>query len=710
MLYHAIRNYPSSLSKLYLRHTSTLTTLQAHLSHPKYRPDIDGLRAIAVLSVVGFHAFPKWFEGGFIGVDVFFVISGFLISTIIFESLDKGTFSFTQFYARRIRRIFPSLLLVLIVSFAFGWFSLLAAEYKQLGKHIAAGAGFVSNIVFWKEAGYFDNAASTKPLLHLWTLGIEEQFYIVWPLVLWLAWKRKINLLAITLLVSGVSFYLNIQGVKQDAVATFYSLQTRFWELASGSLLAWISNYKNATCTNVKTKVDDWLGALIYKHAPGSGNKILVNLLSVAGFLLLVYGFRYINENVSFPGAWALVPVLGTVILISAGSKAWINRTILSNRLAVWFGLISFPLYLWHWPLLSFATIMESEFPHRNIRIATVFLSIILAWLTFKLVEKPIRLGGHSKAKITILVALMAAVGLVGFNTYSSDGFKFRHKKLEPFVQQLSWPEYMIRRQECNDRYGTNFGQYCLNDNVTKDPEIILIGDSQANHLFEGLNLATPGKNLLMIGKGACPPFIGLSVRIAEGEQNCQSKLDATLKIIREHPSIRTVVISMMGAAYVNNKRGFKGGLAYLHETGKEITDDSARIFSEGMRRTLKVLLQQNKEIIFVISTPRLNFHPALCIKTRPLSIENKKLKEPCAMSKDLYLRDNKKYLDVVSNVLVDFPAVKVLDTTKALCDDEFCYAMLDGVLLYRDDVHLSLEGSKFIGNFFKATYSSNEL
>ena len=168
-----------------------------HLLHPKYRPDIDGLRAIAVLSVVGFHAFPSWVNGGFIGVDVFFVISGFLISGIIYENLDKGEFTFREFYARRIRRIFPALIVVMTACFAFGWFSLLADEYKQLGKHIAGGATFISNLLLWQESGYFDNSAETKPLLHLWSLGIEEQFYIIWPLLLWLTWKRKFKFFAV---------------------------------------------------------------------------------------------------------------------------------------------------------------------------------------------------------------------------------------------------------------------------------------------------------------------------------------------------------------------------------------------------------------------------------------------------------------------------------------------------------------------------------
>ena len=156
-----------------------------------YRPDIDGLRSVAVLSVLVFHAWPGWLPGGFVGVDIFFVISGFLITSIIQKEVAEDTFTIGRFYARRVRRIFPALLIVLVVSVLFGWFVLLSGEFKQLGKHAAAGAGFISNIVFWSEAGYFDNAAESKPLLHLWSLGIEEQFYIVWPLLIWILWVRQ---------------------------------------------------------------------------------------------------------------------------------------------------------------------------------------------------------------------------------------------------------------------------------------------------------------------------------------------------------------------------------------------------------------------------------------------------------------------------------------------------------------------------------------
>ena len=206
-----------------------------------YRPDIDGLRAIAVLGVIGFHAFPAWFRGGFVGVDVFFVISGYLISTILFAGIEQGSFRFSQFYMRRIRRIFPALIVVLLACVVAGWLVLFSFEYQALGKHVAGSAAFVSNFVLWNEAGYFDKVAATKPLLHIWSLGIEEQFYIVWPLLLYLVWKRKAATLAFLLLLLIFSFTFNM--LSSDPTADFYSPLTRFWELMAGAVLAYLSLY-----------------------------------------------------------------------------------------------------------------------------------------------------------------------------------------------------------------------------------------------------------------------------------------------------------------------------------------------------------------------------------------------------------------------------------------------------------------------------------
>jgi peptidoglycan/LPS O-acetylase OafA/YrhL len=198
-----------------------MSTAFAH-QNQRYRPDVDGLRAVAILSVIAFHAFPNLVQGGFVGVDVFFVISGFLITSVIVNSLEAGNFSFLVFYQHRIRRIFPALGLVLASCAVAGWYLLPEGAYAELGKHIAGGAGFVANLVLWKEAGYFDSASDTKPLLHLWSLGIEEQFYFVWPFVLWAAWRRRWNLLLVTATVLLASFCANVAIVGIDAVANFY--------------------------------------------------------------------------------------------------------------------------------------------------------------------------------------------------------------------------------------------------------------------------------------------------------------------------------------------------------------------------------------------------------------------------------------------------------------------------------------------------------
>ena len=208
------------------------------LNHHSYRADIDGLRAIAVLSVIGFHAFPGKLKGGFIGVDIFFVISGFLITTIIYQNLRNNKFSFIEFYSRRIKRIFPALIFVLTSTALFGWYFLLSNEYEQLGKHLFFGSVFVSNLILWSESGYFDTLAETKPLLHLWSLGVEEQFYIFWPLIVYLLWKIKLNVKATVFIILLSSLFYCIWQTDNTPDAAFYSPQTRFWELLVGSLLS----------------------------------------------------------------------------------------------------------------------------------------------------------------------------------------------------------------------------------------------------------------------------------------------------------------------------------------------------------------------------------------------------------------------------------------------------------------------------------------
>lgn len=479
-------------------------------SHPKYRPDIDGLRAIAVLSVVGFHAFPSLLKGGFIGVDIFFVISGFLISSIIFGSLEQNNFKITEFYSRRIRRIFPALLLVLLTCYLLGWFTLFANEYRQLGKHIFSGASFISNITLWTESGYFDNSAETKPLLHLWSLGIEEQFYIIWPLLLYFAWKRKMSILSLVIAVCFISFTLNVGRVHRDVIGAFYAPQTRFWELLLGSLLAYLTLYPQkywAVLNKLNLKLKKPIAQTL-----NSNLLISPNMRSVFGGILIILGILFIIKERAFPGWWALLPCSGAVLIISAGPNTWLNRKILSNKILVWFGLISFPLYLWHWPLLSFARIVESQVPSPKIRLFIVLVSIILAWLTFELIEKPIRRHGQRKIVIALFMS-MVMVGLIGFYCYKQNGFLTRPlvKNTEKAYSQFVGPLWKYTQNDtCLKRFPFAEAKdytwwFCM---LTKDekPNLILLGDSLANQLYAGLSQNSVFSKYNILSIGTCDP------------------------------------------------------------------------------------------------------------------------------------------------------------------------------------------------------------
>jgi peptidoglycan/LPS O-acetylase OafA/YrhL len=388
-----------------------------------YRRDIDGLRAVAILLVIGYHAFPEHLKAGFVGVDVFFVISGFLIGGIVLSELDRNTFSFVKFYCRRIRRIFPALGVVLICSAIFGSVALLPEEYKQLGKHIFSGAAFFSNFTLWQEAGYFDAVSDSKPLLHLWSLGVEEQFYIIWPVLLWSSSKLRTNRIYALVVITLLSFIANIVVIHKSPVAAFYSPVTRLWELACGTLLAY---FQQPLLHVVAPRYPDRLFASKYYY-------VLLGLVrssttkSILGFGLLALAAVYIANQTVFPGWWACLPVLGAALIILAGPTGWLNRYILENRVIVFIGLISYPLYLWHWPILAFARIVNGETLSPLVRSASLAAAFFLACGTYLLLERPIR-----SIKIDIIqIALPLAVGLIGIALiglliFQNQGYPFR--------------------------------------------------------------------------------------------------------------------------------------------------------------------------------------------------------------------------------------------------------------------------------------------
>jgi|WetSurSiteA1Bulk_404760.scaffolds.fasta_scaffold00192_2 peptidoglycan/LPS O-acetylase OafA/YrhL len=674
------------------------------LTHPKYRADIDGLRAIAVLSVVSFHAFPNGLKGGFIGVDIFFIISGFLISTIIFSNLERGSFSFIEFYSRRIKRIFPALLLVLIACFVFGWFVLLADEYKQLGKHIAGGAGFVSNFMFWKESGYFDNAADTKPLLHLWSLGIEEQFYIVWPLLLWFAWQQRLNLLTITITVLIFSFALNISKVYSDTVAAFYLPQTRFWELLAGSVLAYLTLYKQNMFPSFKQKLDEWLSLIICAQAPEKNGNTLRSVQSLLGAILITFGVVVITKERHFPGWWAVFPTVGAVLIISAGTGAWLNRAVLSNRLLVWFGLISFPLYLWHWPLLSFARIIESEKPSQGIRIAVVLISIVLAWLTYKLIEKPIRFGNHSTVKTITLFVLMVAVGSVGYYDYKHNGLNFRliqTEQNETFDYATHWQGW----EKCDyvsAPIPNNGGCRILHQN--KPIDIIVIGDSHAGHLASGLKefFATRKENVAVMLEAGCYPFFPLKMNDGVHFNSDGGLIEKALIFAETTPSVKLIILSGYAALQINGNRYHEP--SQFTESQKSIHLDAFKI---GLEATLTHLTKANKKIMYLTDVPELYKDPKSCVKRNFISAKAGIGGCSIDVLKKDFIERNTAYLEIIKENKDKFPQVNFVNTEEIFCDTDKCYGMKNNVLLYSTRDHLTPNGSKYLINGISKSFLS---
>jgi peptidoglycan/LPS O-acetylase OafA/YrhL len=490
------------------------------LTNPKYRPDIDGLRGIAVLAVIGFHAFPRFFQGGFVGVDIFFVISGFLISSILFRNFEKNSFSYAEFYARRIKRIFPALILVLAPCLIFGWL-ILPSEFRQLGKHVAAGAGFVSNFAFWREAGYFDESAETKPLLHLWSLGIEEQFYIFWPLLLGICWRRKLNFLTITLLIAFASFATNLFLVQANPVAAFYSPLSRFWELMIGGLLAYLTIHRSQKLP----KQSAWV--------------------SLSGFLLVVTSIALVDSEKPFPGWWGLLPTIGTFLIISAGPSNWVNRRVLNSRILVAIGLISYPLYLWHWPILYAArrlVLFRLDETKATLAIlASIALSVLLSWLTYRIVEVPIRFGSLKNRATRPLVLAMALLLAAGVVTYDSHGFGFRYPRevmgiLDYDFESATKASY--REGACFLRPEQGPSQFAgctspASPQISKS--VLLWGDSHAAHLYPGfVHALGPQTQLTQLTASGCPPILGIKLK---GRRHCRGINDFVLDYVsKAHP------------------------------------------------------------------------------------------------------------------------------------------------------------------------------
>ncbi len=641
---------------------SSLPSFQAQ--HLKYRADIDGLRAIAVLLVVFFHAYPKALPGGFIGVDIFFIISGYLITGILINSLSQKSFSLINFYSRRIKRIFPALSLVLIFCLAFGWFVLLNDEYRELGKHVVAGAGFYSNFLLWSESGYFDLSSNLKPLLHLWSLGIEEQFYLVWPILVWITWQkpRIFWLLLIILLLS--SFSLNLYVLPIDSVGAFYSPFTRLWELLLGGLLSAFHSNPN------------------WNHLRPSTRQ--ANALTVFGLVLFFIASIYLSKDSKFPGWLACLPTFGTILIILAGPMAWVNRFVLSNKVLVWFGLISFPLYLWHWPLISFANLIEGEETHSHIKTRLVLIAILLSWITYRFIEKPIRLNQFNSAYI--LAPLMLIIGIFGWSIYQNDGYPLRSyissTTLTPQVRDQignrTWK--YIKNNECLTSYPLSGSEkyawwFCMKQDDRK-PTAIILGNSFANQLYPGFAKNPLLKNQSFLSIGACPI----------GFENNNSSLDTNNPCSGNRPTEQN--------QFINQIISSEGSFKYAILDGFE--ENPNPLYIQQVKNRIDELEKLGLTVIIFAPRARLGFDPKLCYTT-----SFRKEVRDCTISK-LHLDEMKRSFEpLVLSIKSSNPKVLFFDQNVAFCTNGNCSHLLHGIPLSRDAGHMSEYGSISLQNQF---------
>ncbi|WP_139019211.1 acyltransferase family protein [Acidovorax radicis] len=623
----------------------------------KYRPDIDGIRAIAVLMVLAVHASPASLPNGFVGVDLFFVISGYLITSILCRELSEERFSIRDFYVRRINRIFPALLVVLAFCLIIGPWVMYPSEYAPLSKSAFFSAIFVANVHFYLESGYWDVASKLKPLLHLWSLGVEEQFYLLWPLILLATIRTKRSLVAACLAVIVLSLAVNLVLTSRNQPAAFYLPFGRFWELSAGGLLACIQWTRNSVFGASRPAVE--VGWHLRNSAGWLG----------LGLLLATQCFP-INPG-KFPGFYAIVVVLGAVLILLAGPDAWINRKVLSNPAMVYVGKLSYPLYLWHWPLLVFGRLLGDghlSSSHRNI---AVLASVVLAALTYHGVER--QLISHISRKrvlATVLGVLMTLTGLLAYLGQNGILTPSAASHINSPLENYEKPQIISRGK------------------------IHLLGDSNAGHFHYGLSLLY-GDRVEVTAVPGWPYLEGVKYRddfIPHYEHKGSPDLtERALQYIESDAETRLVILSTAYLMYFpsDNLRSVESAVP---------GETSAQAYEKGLRRTIKRLLAKDKRVLLVKSIPTypmLSTVMACSSEVRPpwrLRPAN------CERSRELVESERREYDTMVARVIHGLEGVTVFDTLNDLCDSQSCYVNRNGVQMYIDSGHFTTAGSQIMG------------
>lgn len=612
----------------------------------RYRPDIDGLRAIAVLAVLLFHAHIPQISGGFIGVDVFFVISGYLITAAL---LSDG--SILRFYRHRARRILPALfVLIAVVGIAAG-FILLPRDLVEFGKSAIAALTFWSNILFWRQSGYFASETELKPLLHTWSLGVEEQFYIVFPLILWMACRLSREKLAILLAaLAAASLALAVFAISQGkTTAAFYLAPTRAWELLVGSLLA--------------------TGML-----PTPDHRGLRTGVAAMGLVAILVPLFLYTGHTPFPGLAALAPVLGSMALIWAGTGGRHGLSpLMEFRPLVFIGLISYSLYLWHWPLLAFLRYLTIDEPSTLQITIALALALVIAAGSWRFVEQPFRrpmpdrqiwsfAGGGLVALSAVFLAVIATKGLpsrfspriVALNAENGSTYRC------PLVTLIPFDGY----------YACPIGP----SSDYRNADVVLWGDSHAQMYVPAVKGALAGKSGILVNVYGCAPMIGFNA-----DATCARLQEANLGRILKLKA-KTVILAMSWKQYRD--------APLIDRNGRKTTSRHYAIAMRQLRETADRLVAAGKRVILVspIAIPGYNVGSVL---SREIQFYGKPLHPTEIPARD-FERESTIILDGYAAAMAAHPQIRVVRVDKALCADGSCKFATANETYFSDYGHLT--------------------
>jgi len=659
----------------------------------KYRPDIDGLRAFAVVPVVLYHAGIPHFSGGYVGVDVFFVISGYLITSLIITEVDAGRFSLLHFYERRMRRIFPALFFVMACCAAFGWFVLAPNDFTQLGTSIFATSIFLSNVLFWRQSGYFDTSAAEKPLLHTWSLAVEEQFYVFFPLYLLLIakWFPRHRLL-VTAVLCALSLLLSAIAVYYKPWATFYLAPTRAWELLLGALLA------IGAVAPIQT--------MPYRNAAFA---IGVTLITAA-----VLG--YTKETI-FPGAAALLPTAGAALVIWAGARATtLADHTLATGPAVFAGKISYSIYLWHYPLFAFAGYLSID---KLSPVSTFYLVIalpLLAIVSWRFVEQPFRkvTSAPRKSGRAVAVGLVTILAFAGFGLmiplYNGFGSRMSpgvfHKLAE---EDDTDPD----RETCLDSLATNLSRESLckiGVSANGAPTFLLWGDSHAEALRPALDVVAKKRALsgYFVGWLDCAPLSG--VRNLK-EKKCDEGNEAVFRFLAEDRSIKTVILAARWSWSAEGRR-YKSEdaedrqLLILPGESEANHLNNHEAFAYGLEQTISRLVKLEKTVWIVGPIPEVGYRVPKALYLQSLGLYANAPIEPTT---DEFYQRQDFVLSVFHDLATRYP-LHFIWPHEAFCHEHVCEVQRDGMPLYSDNNHLSVYGARSIWQIFYESLTRNEL